>query len=283
MRAPILLDEAAAWDAICAARRLGIPAGGGPLRLDVAESRLWIERDGGWSIDPTPPAAICRLLELYLPLAIRPQLPFTIAHLGQSLDGRIAAANGASRWVTGPEDLLHNHRMRALADAILVGADTVRLDDPQLTVRRCPGENPVRVVLDPMLGLGPDYALFRDAAAATLVITAADRDPPPRLGRAEVVTVPRAADGTLDCRAIIALLGARGLGWVFVEGGGVTVSRFLAQGALDRLQLTISPLIIGSGRPGIQLPEIQDLAQGLRPRLRRFALGDDMLFECDFS
>jgi riboflavin-specific deaminase-like protein len=230
-----------------------------------------------------PAAAIARMLDLYLPLAMAAGRPFTIAHLGQSLDGRIAATNGASRWVTGPEDLLHNHRMRALADAILVGADTVRLDDPQLTVRRCPGDNPVRVVLDPMLGLGPDYGLFRDAAAATLVVTAADRVPPPRLGRAEVVTVPRTADGALDCRAVVALLAERGLGWIFVEGGGITVSRFLAQGALDRLQLAVAPLLIGSGRPGIQLAEIQDLAQGLRPRVRRFALGEDMLFECDFS
>lgn len=283
MRAPIYLDETGAWEAICAARRLHAPAAGRRLRLEIGESWLWIDAEGGWSIDPMPPAPICLLLDLYLPLALQHGPSFTIAHLGQSLDGRIAAANGASRWVTGAEDLLHNHRMRALADAILVGADTVRLDDPQLTVRRCPGDNPVRVVLDPMLGLGPDYALFRDDAAQTLVVAAEDRAPPCRLGQAEVVTVPRTADGALDCRAVAALLARRGLGWLFVEGGGVTVSRFLAQGALDRLQLTISPLIIGSGRPGIQLPEIQDLAQGLRPRLRRFALGDDMLFECDFS
>ena len=283
MRAPIYLDEAGAWEAICAARRIGAPAPGRRLRLEIGESWLWIDPDGGWQVDPMPPAAICLLLDLYLPLALQDGPSFTIAHLGQSLDGRIAAANGASRWVTGPEDLLHNHRMRALADAILVGADTVRLDDPQLTVRRCPGDNPVRVVLDPMLGLGPDYALFRDQAAETLVITARDSGAPAQLGQAEVVGVARTDDGALDCRAIVELLRRRGLGWIFVEGGGVTVSRFLAQGALDRLQLTVAPLIIGSGRPGIQLPEIQDLAEGLRPRLRRFALGDDMLFECDFS
>ena len=283
MRASIHLDETDAWDAVCAARRAGAPMPGRRLQLEIGESRLWIDGEGGWSIDPMPPAPVGRLLDLYLPLAVRGRRPFTVAHLGQSLDGRIAAANGASRWVTGPEDLLHNHRMRALADAILVGADTVRLDDPQLTVRRCPGDNPVRVVLDPMLGLGPDYALFRDDAAETLVIVAEDRAPPARLGQAQVLTVPRTADGALDCHAVVALLDRRGLGWIFVEGGGVTVSRFLAQGALDRLQLTISPLIIGSGRPGIQLPEIQDLAHGLRPRLRRFALGEDMLFECDFS
>ena len=283
MRAPIYLDEAGAWEAICAARRLGMPPSGRRRRIDVGESWLFIEPDGRWSIDPMPPAAVAMLLDLYLPLALQNGPSFTIAHLGQSLDGRIAAANGASRWVTGPEDLLHNHRMRALADAILVGADTVRLDDPQLTVRRCPGDNPVRVVLDPLLGLGPDYHLFRDGAAETLVIAAEDRAPPVRLGHAQVATVPRAADGALDCRAVIELLARRGLTWLFVEGGGVTVSRFLAQGALDRLQLTIAPLIIGSGRPGIQLPEIEDLAHGLRPRQRRFVLGEDVLFECDFS
>jgi diaminohydroxyphosphoribosylaminopyrimidine deaminase/5-amino-6-(5-phosphoribosylamino)uracil reductase len=283
VRAPIHLDETSAWEAICAVRRLDAPAAGRRLRLEIGESWLWIDADGAWSIDPMPPVPICRLLDLYLPLAIQGGPSFTVAHLGQSLDGRIAAANGASRWVTGPEDLLHNHRMRALADAILVGADTVRLDDPQLTVRRCPGDNPVRVVLDPMLSLGADYALFRDGAAQTLVVTAEECGPPARLGQAEVVSVRRADDGALDCRAVVELLRRRGLGWLFIEGGGVTVSRFLAQGALDRLQLTIAPLIIGSGRPGIQLPEIQDLAQGLRPRLRRFALGDDMMFECDFS
>jgi diaminohydroxyphosphoribosylaminopyrimidine deaminase / 5-amino-6-(5-phosphoribosylamino)uracil reductase len=282
VRASIHLDEADAWHAICAARRQGVPGPARSLSLEFGDGWLRIEGDGSWSADGTPPAAVALLFDLYLPLALQRDRPFTVAHLGQSLDGRIAAANGASRWVTGPEDLLHNHRMRALADVILVGADTVRLDDPQLTVRQCPGENPVRVVLDPLLGLGPDYALFQDRSAETLVITAVDRAPPPALGHAQVLTVPRAADGTLDCKAVVALLAARGLGWIFIEGGGITVSRFLAQAALDRLQLTISPLIIGSGRPGIRLPEIQDLAQGLRPRLRRFALGQDMLFECDF-
>ena len=65
-----------------------------------------------------------------------------VAHLGQSLDGRIAVANGASRWVTGDQDITHNHRMRALFDAVVVGASTVRHDDPQLTVRAVPGPIP---------------------------------------------------------------------------------------------------------------------------------------------
>ncbi len=203
-----------------------------------------------------------------------------VAHLGQSLDGRIATLSGASRWVTGDADIAHNHRMRALADAVVIGSATLRSDDPQLTVRSCAGRNPVRVILDTNRVLDDAYRVFRDEAAATLLVCAADRTVPgERLGAAEIVGLPR--DGAaLAPAAIVAELTRRGLRRIFVEGGGVTVSRFLAAGCLDRLQITISPLIIGSGRPSITLPAIDDLRQGIRPLVRRFDLGADVMFEC---
>jgi riboflavin-specific deaminase-like protein len=219
-----------------------------------------------------------RLLDLYLPLCRDLPERFVVAHLGQSLDGRIATANGASRWVTGPEDVEHNHRMRALFDAVVVGAGTIESDDPQLTVRAVPGRNPVRVVLDPRRRLAGHHRVFTDAAAPTLLLCDQASDMAP-IGQAEVIGVA-SADGHLAPRAVLARLARLGLRRVFVEGGGITVSRFLAAGCLDRLQIAIAPLIIGSGRPSITLPEISGLSAGLRPPTRWIPLGRDILVEC---
>ena len=221
------------------------------------------------------------LLSLYAPLVDRSDTdPIVVAHLGQSLDGRIATVNGASHYITGEADLDHNHRMRALSDAVVVGAGTVRHDDPRLTVRRVPGESPTRVVLDTERDLGTDFRVFNDDGPPTLLCCAADKVGEGRHGEAEVVGVRRSKEFGLDLPALLDRLGARGLAAVFVEGGGTTVSRFLQANVLDRLQITIAPLILGTGRPGITLPEIAHPAEGLRPPVRQFRLGSDVLFDC---
>jgi hypothetical protein len=103
--------------------------------------------------------------------------------------------------------------------------------------------------------------------------------PGERVGHAEVLGVASDGDGVAPAD-VLAALAARGLGFVFIEGGGVTVSRFLAAGVLDRLQVTVAPMIIGSGRPALTLPEIATLDVALRPPTRVVRLGGDVLFDC---
>jgi riboflavin-specific deaminase-like protein len=279
---PLPRDVAVAWDAVLTLRRRARAAPlAFPQELTLDDETLTVAADGGWRLTAEPAPAVAALLDLYLPLAAVPhRRGFVLAHLAQSLDGRIATSAGVSQWLTGEADLLHTHRLRALADAVIVGSGTVHHDDPRLTVRHCAGDQPVRVVLDPRLGLPPERHVFRDGATQTLVLAAADRvGGAARLGAAEVVGLPSTGEG-LAPAAVRAALAARGLYWLFVEGGGVTVSRFLAARALDRLQIAVAPVILGSGRPGLTLPEIADLGAALRPRMRRFALGADMLLEC---
>jgi riboflavin-specific deaminase-like protein len=264
---------------------LGLDARGSPVVVPAGHpaALLAVNRNGGWVARASVTRAGAELFDLYLPMALACRArPLTVAHLGQSLDGRIATVDGASCYVNGSENLTHLHRMRALCDAIVVGAGTVACDDPQLTTRRVPGPNPVRVILDPRRRLAARHGVFQDRAAPTLLVCAGERDRESRPGYAQLVGAP-CENQRFNLRAVLARLRARGLFGIFVEGGGLTVSAFLEQGLLDRLQIAVAPLIIGSGRPGITLPPIQDLAQGLRPRHRRYAMGEDVLFDCQMG
>jgi diaminohydroxyphosphoribosylaminopyrimidine deaminase / 5-amino-6-(5-phosphoribosylamino)uracil reductase len=217
-----------------------------------------------------------RLAPLFAPLLdARPQ-GIVIGRLAQTLDGRIATLSGNSKWIGGQGDLRHTHRLRALCDAVIVGAGTVRADDPQLTTRLCSGASPVRVVLDAGRRLGTDYALFR-SGPPTLLATATPG--PEHHGTAEALLVPRAASGGLDLAALLAALAARGLTRIFVEGGGQTVSGFLRAGLLDRLHVTVAPMILGSGRPAFDLPEVGRIEQGMRFTWTVHDIAPDVLFD----
>lgn len=250
------------------------------LPADDPGTVIAVDRDGAWSARVPIAEAGTSLLDLYLPVALACRdRPLTMAHLGQSLDGRIATVHGLSHYINGPENLTHLHRMRALCDAVLVGASTVEADNPRLTTRRVHGPHPVRVVLDPHRRLPVSHTIFQDHVAPTLLVCDAALTAQPELGHAEVIGIPY--DGhTLHLPEILRQLQQRGLFGIFIEGGGRTVSAFLQAGLLDRLQITIAPLIIGSGRPGISLPVIEDLSQGLRPRHRCYPMGEDILFDC---
>jgi len=192
--------------------------------------------------------------------------PVVVGQLGQTLDGRIATACGHSHYVNGPEALDHLHRLRALADAVVIGAGTLRDDDPALTVRRCAGDNPTRVVIAGRQALPGERKLFCDGAAPTLV-TGKD------------LAVTPGDDRIVAPANLLESLAAIGLDVVLVEGGAVTVSRFLAAGCLDRLHLLVAPTILGSGRPGVMLQEVATMDGARRFQVTRHDLGEDCLVD----
>lgn len=200
------------------------------------------------------------------------------AHLAQSLDGRIATRSGVSQWISDQADITHTHRLRALHQAIVVGAGTVAADDPQLTTRSVAGPSPLRVILDTGRRLPATRRVFA-GGVPTILACAADAPGGGRHGEAEVVALPRDARGGLDLAALLAVLRARAITHVFVEGGGVTVGRFLAAGLLDRLHVAVAPLLLGSGLASLVLPEAAKPEDGVRAACRTFTMGADTLFD----
>lgn len=241
--------------------------------------------DTGWDVLLPPSDPRHALIDLYLPICSATAAhPVTVGHLGQSLDGFIATHAGESRWVTGEENILHLHRLRALCDAVLVGAGTVAADDPQLTTRLVSGRHPLRVVLDPTRRLGTHHRVFSDDSAETVYVCARSliRPGESQFGRAAIWGVEEGPGG-VDLGEVLRRLRARACTRIFVEGGGVTVSTFLEAGLLDRLHLAIAPLLIGDGRPAIRLPPRTLLGDCHRPRYRVFRMGGDVLFDCDLG
>jgi len=289
------------WDlahAACVALRTCDEGLADEIRLSAQGGHLGVARDRaandedyvlswcastGWKSNLPLGDARRTLLDLYLPITgVRPDHAITIGHLGQSLDGFIATLSGDSCYVTGSENILHLHRLRALCDAVVVGAMTVQEDNPQLTTRLVQGRNPLRVVLDPQGRLPPTLRVFSDAAAPTLRVCARGAAGAAQArSRGEDVLEVTTNRGRIDLQELVAQLHARGCWRVLVEGGGVTVSSFLEAGLLDRLHVAVAPLLIGDGRPAIRLAARPRLKDCLTVQPRIYRTGLDILYDCD--
>jgi len=199
--------------------------------------------------------------------------------IGQSLDGRVATTTGRSHYINCPAALEHLHRLRALVDAVVIGVETACRDDPQLTVRRVSGPNPVRVVVDPWGRLPQSARLCREQGRTIVVSagTSAFRTP-----GVEAISLP-ATDGHLLPSDILVALAELGIRRVLVEGGANTLSRFIQAGCLDRLHIMVAPLILGAGRASFAFGAVDRIEEALHPLARAHPLGSDVLFDCDLS
>jgi diaminohydroxyphosphoribosylaminopyrimidine deaminase/5-amino-6-(5-phosphoribosylamino)uracil reductase len=210
--------------------------------------------------------------------------PMVTLKLAATLDGRIATARGESRWITGPEARAHVHAQRARHDAVMVGAGTVRADDPRLTVRGMGAvPQPVRIVLSRRLALPPGAALFDGSGGPVWLIHGpgalqAMREALRARG-AELIETGGDPDGPTDLAAALGALGARGLTRVYCEGGGVLAAGLLAAGLVDRLDVYTAGVAIGAeGRPALGGMGLDALAAAPRFELRDLRrIGGDTL------
>ncbi len=239
----------------------------------------------GWESRLPPGDPRVDLVNLYLPVCSATMArPIAVGHLGQSLDGFIATPSGDSQFVTGSDNIVHVHRMRALSDVVIVGAGTVAADDPQLTTRHVPGPSPLRVIFDPGRRLTPAFRVFTDRVGPALYVCGRAHVAPgeTRIGTAEIAPIENGDPGD-EAAQTLTLLHARGCARVFVEGGGVTVSTFLEANLLDRLQIAIAPVLIGNGRAAIRLAPQTRLQDCRRPSYQVFRMGGDVLFDCELN
>lgn len=206
-------------------------------------------------------------------LNVRSGRPFFALKSAASLDGRIAAPTGDSRWITGEAARARGHLMRATHDAILIGSETALADDPSLTCRLpgMAGRSPVRIVLDstgrtPAAGLG----LFDPDGPPTWVVVADDADALELAAPHRALRAPRAAVG-LDVHAVAAALAKAGLTRVLIEGGGGVAASFLGAGVVDAVHAFRAPMIVGGdGTPSVGalgLSRLADAPTFVRTRL----------------
>jgi len=210
--------------------------------------------------------------------------PMVTLKLAASLDGRIATANGDSKWISGELSRRLVHEMRNRVDAVLVGAGTVQADDPQLTCRIRGGRDPLRVIVDGRLSINPmAQVCTQDSSAKTLIVTADDsrlkkkRSELEKKG-VEVLSFP-GESGRVLFLPLLQELGRRGLKHVMIEGGGQTAAAALTEGVVDKVLFFYGPKLLGEeGLPMVGSLSVDRVAAGLKLHtIELHQLRDDVL------
>ena len=215
--------------------------------------------------------------------------PYVHLKMAQTLDGRVAAPDGSSRWISDEAARRLVHRLRSQYDAVLIGSGTAIADDPELTVRLVKGRNPRRVILDSRLAINIEAkVLALPDSAKTIIIYNHDAGTPQDVRKAEtlrsrgatLIPVAAAAAGGVSLKEVLAALGKQKVQSVLVEGGAGVFSSFLSEGLWDRLSLFIAPVILGGGVNAVSNMGIESMGQAMRFRDGVFRrVGSQVLFE----
>ncbi|MEV6952234.1 bifunctional diaminohydroxyphosphoribosylaminopyrimidine deaminase/5-amino-6-(5-phosphoribosylamino)uracil reductase RibD [Streptomyces sp. NPDC051183] len=203
--------------------------------------------------------------------SVRLGRPYVLWKYAATLDGRVAAADGTSRWISSPESRADVHRLRAEADAVVVGSGTLRADDPHLAVRGAAGptaaDQPLRVVLDTHATIRPTARVLDDVAPTLIAVAEHLDDAATRhLAGVEVVRLPSDKRG-ISVDALLGELHRRGVRSVLLEGGPTLAGAFVAAGAVDKVVGYLAPVLLGAGPNTLADAGIGTLTEALRLRI----------------
>ena len=226
-----------------------------------------------------------RLNEIFMKYIVKKE-PFVIMKAAMSLDGKIATRTGESQWITGPAARERVHQLRSALTGIMVGVQTVIMDDPQLTSRIPGGKNPLRIIVDSTLRIPLEAKVLQNQdVAKTLIATTerADRNKAALLEAAgiEILTVP-AKDGRTDLKALMSALGERGIDSILLEGGATLNFSALEADIVDKVQVYIAPKLIGgeTAKTPVGGDGIEKLCQAFSViELKASTVGEDILLE----
>ena len=200
---------------------------------------------------------------------------FYIGQIGQSLDGKIALLNGNSHYINDKNSISYLHSLRSICDAVVVGVNTIRKDDPLLTTRAIKGPNPQRIIIDPSLKLTNKYQVFKDGMP-NIIFTHSKLNK--KFNNTQIYQLPERNFTNLIYQNINRL----GYKLVLVEGGSKTISKFLENRLLNIMQFIIAPTIIGSGINSINIEPITNLKNVIRTKNNIFKFGKEIIVSLEF-
>ena len=200
---------------------------------------------------------------------------FYIGQIGQSLDGKIALLNGNSHYINDKNSISYLHSLRSICDAVVVGVNTIRKDDPLLTTRAIKGPNPQRIIIDPSLKLTNKYKVFKDGMP-NIIFTHSKLNK--KFNNTQIYKLPERNFTNLIYQNINRL----GYKLVLVEGGSKTISKFLENKLLHIMQFIIAPTIIGSGINSINIEPITNLKNVIRTKNNIYKFGKEIIVSLEF-
>jgi diaminohydroxyphosphoribosylaminopyrimidine deaminase/5-amino-6-(5-phosphoribosylamino)uracil reductase len=213
-------------------------------------------------------------------------VPFVTVKFAQTLDGRIATATHQSRWISSPASRKFAHSLRSIHDAILVGAGTVRHDDPELTVRHVTGRNPLRIVVDSRLRLPFEARVLKMQESVPTIIATTNQADPEKLkwlqGKGlEILIIDEDGKGRVDMKKLLFELGKRQISSVLVEGGAKIITYFLKEKLADRVVAIVAPKILGKGIEAVADLGSKTIDDAISLACRKvYRMGEDIIIDC---